>query len=89
MISKGIAQLRRLPEGAFIQRVSNNTPASEANLQAGDIITKFSGKSLNSSFSLGQAISKQKVGDSVDLEIDRNGKTLTLKATLAEMPQNP
>ncbi len=87
MISKEIATIRRLPEGAFVSRVAKDTPADKAGLQRGDIITKFNGKDLNVGHSLSQAISKQKVGDEVTLTIDRSGKTQELKATLAEMPQ--
>jgi len=88
MISKELAQMRRLPEGAFVLNVAKNTPADKAGLQRSDTITKFDGKQLDIKLSLAQAISAKKVGDEVTLEIDRNGKTQELKITLAEMPPN-
>lgn len=88
MIGKELAQLRRLPEGAFVLRVANDTPADKAGLQRSDIILKFDGRGLGSELSLAKAISSKKVGDEVDLEVDRNGETLDLKVTLAEMPQD-
>jgi serine protease Do len=88
MISKEIAQMRRLPEGAFVSRVANDTPADKAGLQRGDIITKFDGVGLNVKVSLSSVISKKKVGDTVTLEIDRDGEVKTLQVTLAEMPQD-
>ena len=88
MITKELAQMRRLPEGAFVLNVVKDTPADKAGLQRSDIITKFDDKVLNASYPLAKAISTKKVGDGVTLEFDRNGKTQRLKVTLAEMPQN-
>lgn len=88
MIEKDLAQLRRLPEGAFIMSVSRGTPADKAGLQRSDIITKFDGKDLGENLSLAQAIAGKKVGDEVGLVIDRDGKILEVKVTLAEMPQD-
>jgi len=88
MISKEIAALRRLSEGAFVSHVADATPAHEAGLQRGDIITKLNGKNLSTTYSLSQAILGQKVGDEVILEVDREGKILEIKATLAEIPQS-
>lgn len=87
MISKEIASIRRLPEGAFVSRVARDTPADKAGLQRGDIITKFEGKALTTAYSLGQAIAKQKVGDEVGLTVDRSGESKDFKVVLAEMPQ--
>ncbi len=87
MIEKDLAQLRRLPEGAFVMSVARGTPADKAGLQRSDIITKFDGKDLGEQLSLAQAIAAKKVGDEIVLAIDRNGKTVEVKATLAEMPQ--
>jgi len=88
MISKELAQMNRLPEGAFVLNVSKDTPADEVGLQRSDIITKFDGQQLGVKLSLARAISAKKVGDEVTLEIDRAGNTQELKVTLAEMPQN-
>ena len=88
MITKELAQMRRLPEGAFVLNVVKDTPADKVGLQRSDIITKFDDKVLNASYPLAKAISTKKVGDGVTLEFDRNGKTQRLKVTLAEMPQN-
>lgn len=87
MISKEVAALRQLPQGAFVSRVIAGSPADSAGLQRGDIIIKFNGQDLNVMFSLVQAIARQKVGDEVTLTVDREGQKLELKAVIAEMPQ--
>ncbi len=86
MVTKEIAELRRLPEGAFITRVYADTPADKAQLKRGDIITAIDGKGLSSTSALGSFIAKYKVGETLNLSVDRNGKQLTLKAVLAESP---
>ena len=88
MIDKGLAQLRGFPEGAFILSVSRDAPADKAGIQRGDIITKFNGQAIGTNLSLSRAIASQKVGDSVTLEISRNGQTRDVNVVLAEMPQN-
>lgn len=87
MISREVAQLRRLPEGAFISRVYANTPASKADIKRGDIITAIDGKALSSTSPLGSVLVKYKVGDTIEVSIDRNGNQLKTKATLEEAPE--
>jgi serine protease Do len=86
MITKEVAQLRRLPEGAFISRVYADTPASRADIKRGDIITAINGNSLSGGNSLGAVIAKFKVDETVEIDIDRNGSKLKTRATLAETP---
>ncbi len=88
MISKEIAALQRLPEGAFVSRVLAKSPADKAGLQSGDIIKKLNDVNLSESTTLSMVLSKYKVGDTITLIIDRSGKEMTLKATLAEASGN-
>lgn len=84
LINKDIADIRGLPQGAFVQRVVDNSPAKKAGIKIGDIITKFAGSQISEEQTLATTISKFKVGDSVEIEVFRDGKTLNFKATLAE-----
>lgn len=86
MISKEIANLRRLPEGAFVSRVVPESPAFSAGLARGDIIKKINDTDLSSQSSLSSILSKLKVGDTVNMVVDREGKDISLKAVLAEAP---
>lgn len=87
MVSKEIAAIRRLPEGAFISRILSDSPAQKAGILRGDIVTKFDGKNLSSDLSLSAAIAKKKVGDTLSIQIDRDGKQVELKVTLEEAPE--
>lgn len=82
----------KVSRGAYI--VSSDTqpavvpgsPAERAGLKEKDVITKVNNIAINQSTSLTSALSKFKVGDTVSLTVVRNGKTITIKATLGNAP---
>jgi putative serine protease PepD len=57
-------------------------PAAKAGLKAGDLITKFDGRTINTSEELIVAIRAKSVGDKVPLTYIRNGVTATTTVTL-------
>jgi S1-C subfamily serine protease len=61
-------------------------PADKAGVKSGDIITAINGTAINQNTSLTSIIDQQSVGSTVTLTINRSGKTITLKATLAAAP---
>jgi len=87
MISQDVATLNNTPEGAYIEQVVSSSPADSAGIKSGDIITKVDGKSVtDANDPLSQIIANKKVGDSITLELWRNGQTLSVKATLTTAP---
>ncbi|TSC70295.1 MAG: Uncharacterized protein G01um101470_854 [Parcubacteria group bacterium Gr01-1014_70] len=62
------------------------SPAAVAGLKEGDIITRVDGVALQKDKSLGDAIQKRNVGDSIQLTVKRNGTVLTFNVKLAERP---
>ena len=86
IITEDLSVLRKLPQGAFIQRVVSGTPAEEVGLKAGDIVTKIDDQDINEQNTLAQVIRSHKVGDELALTVDRNGEILTMTATLGEAP---
>lgn len=88
MIPKNLAQVRNLPEGAYVQQVGLDTPAEQAGLKVGDIITNFDGKPVNEKTPLDVEIQQNhKVGDTVKIVVNRQGSSVTLTATLSEAPE--
>ncbi|MCZ2111228.1 MAG: trypsin-like peptidase domain-containing protein [Dehalococcoidia bacterium] len=73
--------------GMVVTQVLTGSPASEAGLQTGDIITKFDGKSLDTESSLAEALNGHKPGDRVSLTISRNGAAKGMQVTLARAQQ--
>lgn len=86
IISERAALLNEMPRGAFVQQVVENSSASDAGLERGDIITKIDGEALSDENSLAVIISKKKIGDQLRLTVYRNGETLVLTATLKTAP---
>lgn len=87
MVSSDMSSLRRLPVGAFIERVLSDSPAEKAGLKSGDIITKLDGRGLDKSNTLARALQNKNVGDPVTLTLDRGGKEMTALVVLGEAPE--
>ena len=91
LITEDIAKARKMPQGAYVTTVFPNTPAKKAGLERGDVIVKIDGKEINSENSVAKVVSEKKVGDTIQIEIDRSvlsskTETLTLQAVLEESP---
>lgn len=73
-------------DGAKIADTSNailpGGPASKAGLRAGDLITTFDGRTITTPEELIVAIRSKNVGDRVEIEYIRSGKTFTTSLTL-------
>jgi serine protease Do len=68
--------------GALVSQVEPNSPASKAGLKVGDVITELNGKRMDNSGQLQAAISTQRPGSKINLNVMREGKALTLPVTL-------
>ena len=86
MIGRELSILNDVPEGAYVREVVSGSPADKAGIKAGDIIMKFDGKRISGENGLAQLISKKKIGDSVDLSVWREKKTINVKVTLESTP---
>lgn len=76
-------------EGNLVASVKPDSPADEAGLQAGDVITAVDGAELTVDEDLSEIIHTHKPGDVVTLTVLRPGKTdnLEIKVTLGENPE--
>jgi putative serine protease PepD len=72
--------------GAAIAQVRSSTPAADAGLQTGDVVTKLNGTSITSADQLRTAIDSKQPGDTVQLTVQRNGNTRTVEVTLGTRP---
>lgn len=71
-------------DGALVAGVSTNSPAQEAGLQEGDVITAVNGEAITGSSDLKSKISSSEVGDILSLEVYRNGETIQINVTVGE-----
>ena len=81
-----MAILNEVPQGAYIQEVVTAGPADRAGVKSGDIITKVNGIVVDSESKISDEVGKGQIGGKIDLEVWRDGKTLSVSATLAELP---
>lgn len=71
-------------DGVMIKQVSDNSAASEAGLQSGDIVLSVNGETTNDLIQLSAMIGNQRPGDTVELNIQRGDERLQINATLGE-----
>jgi S1-C subfamily serine protease len=74
--------------GALVEEVSPGSGADEAGLQPGDLVISIEGAPVQSGGDLAAQIQTHQPGDSVDLQVVRNGEQTTLTVTLGERPAN-
>lgn len=86
IISRDIAILNSLPEGAYIQGVAINSPADRAGIKRGDIVVSINNTRVGKDNDIASIIGKKKIGDTVIVTVFRDNKTLDIKATLDQSP---
>ena len=74
--------------GAIVTKVAPDSAAEKAGLQVGDIVTAVDGVSLKNAANLRNAIGLVLVGKTIELDILRDGKARTIKATVTESQQS-
>ena len=75
-------------DNAKVGRVSENSPAAKAGIKAGDIITRFDGKDIDSFQDLSRLVKQKKPGDEVEVAVLREDQTLKLKLKLEKYEGN-
>ena len=71
-----------------IDKVIKDTPAEKAGLLVGDRIMKIDGKKIESSKLVSKLIEKKDVGDKIEIEIERDGKTKKINCEIAERKEH-
>ncbi len=69
--------------GALVDQAEPGTPAAEAGLKSGDVITKLNGQSIKDAADLTRQVAALKPGDKVELSYLRDGAEKTASLTLA------
>jgi serine protease Do len=86
-VTDDIAETLGLPQnsGALIAAVTPESPASEAGLEAGDVIMKFDNKDVTSMRGLPRIVAQAPIGKAVDVELLRKGQRKTLQVTVGRL----
>jgi serine protease Do len=72
------------PQGAFVSSVEAGSPAEKAGIEAGDIILKFDGKTIEKSSDLPRTVGGTKPGTHSTLSLLRRGVTKDISITVGE-----
>ncbi|HEY9051649.1 MAG TPA: DegQ family serine endoprotease [Gammaproteobacteria bacterium] len=71
-------------KGTVISKVMPDSPAAEAGLKAGDVITEVNGRKIKNAMDMRNAVGLIRIGEKLDIKLIRNGKMLKLQATIEE-----
>jgi Do/DeqQ family serine protease len=72
--------------GAIVGNVTAGGPGDKAGLKSGDVITAIDGKKVEGSDDLTMDVISHEPGNTVTLDVYRNGKPMTVKVTLGQRP---
>ena len=71
-----------LKNGIYVASINNNSSASRAGMKSGDVITAVDGKKVDDVAPLHSILYSHKVGDTVNVTVNRNGRNVSLKVKL-------
>ena len=73
--------------GALVSSVVDGSPASKAGIKPGDVITDYNGRKIARSEDLPRAVAESPVGREVPVTVIRDGKGVSLRATVAKLDE--
>lgn len=87
-ITPAFAETYRIPtgEGAVISDIVRGSPAEKAGFRRGDVVVGIDGKKVKSSQDVVLYVRNKLMGETVSLEIYRDGRKETIKVKLGEIP---
>jgi serine protease Do len=90
-VSREVAEAIGLgkPTGALVTGLEGDGPADKAGVEAGDVITRFDGKVVDSPNDLRRIVASTKPGVKVAMSVWRAGASRDLQVMVGEMPSEP
>ena len=83
-VDEKTAERYDIPVGIMIYSVADNSPAEQAGLKAGDIIYKVDNTIIQSFDDLSEVIDDSKVGDTLQVTVNRDGKKIVCNVVLGD-----
>ncbi len=76
--------LREFRPGVVVVQVGEGTPAAQAGVASGDVIARINDRTIRSATELRTIIGLLRIGDTLEIEVQRDGKREILTARIAE-----
>lgn len=73
-------------QGVLVFRVLPNSPAARSGLRSGDVIQKINGQAVKTADDVQQAVENSSIGGSMQVELRRNGQSLSLAVRPGALP---
>lgn len=86
-IDSETSRRNNIPQGLLIRKVVDDSPASKAGLQVDDIIVAIDGTDTKSATELNDLMNTKKVGDTITVTVNRNGKNVDVPLVLGELSE--
>ncbi len=83
-VTEEIAKANDLVVGVYVRDVSQFSAAERAGIKVGDVITSFDGKKIETIDELNKLRDEHKAGETVKIELNRNGQKISTQITLLE-----
>ena len=89
-VNKDIADSLSLPadKGALVNDVTPGGPADKAGVMSGDVVLQLNGKPVPTANELTRMVASAKAGETLRLQVLREGKTVNLNVTSGTRPSN-
>ncbi len=86
-VSKELAETLGLPrqQGALVTQVERDSPAEKAGVEAGDVIVRFDGKTIERATDLPRIVGGTRPGTRVTMTVWRKGAERDLRVTVGEL----
>ena len=75
-------------EGALVSSVEDGSPASDAGIQAGDVILRFDGKTVEKMRDLPRLVAETRAQENVILDVWRNGRMIEIDARIGRLEED-
>ncbi len=81
-------KLLKVDHGVQVNQVVPGDPAAKAGIKPGDVLLEFDGKKIEDTEDFRLIVAQSEVGTTVPVKLMRGEKTLTVKVTLGEQPED-
>ena len=82
-----ISDNQTFKEGVIVSAISEESPASEAEMEAGDVVISINGKDVKDAKSFSRYVAETPIGSNIILRVWRNGQIKDINLTIKSMPE--